>query len=158
MTRSFYKSIYLFLQVTIILNIAMFKEPDLDDVFYPKWAVGLGWIIAMAPIITIAGWAMYIFCTTGGYEVRCCSLIKKILKVLILKQLIIFHTWQNRFLYLILIFRDCPFNLKVVVGVVERNVLSANLMDRNNRPPPFKLNGCSLTYKKGGIRDQIEVI
>ncbi|XP_033751807.1 sodium- and chloride-dependent glycine transporter 1-like [Pecten maximus] len=55
--------------LTIILNIIFFKEPDLDNVTYPSWAVSLGWLIAMFPVAAIVVLALYYFCRNGGFMV-----------------------------------------------------------------------------------------
>lgn len=58
----------LVIAITIIMNIAMYKEPDLDDVLYPEWAKSLGWLIAMFPIVVIPAWFLYKYCRIGGFE------------------------------------------------------------------------------------------
>lgn len=63
------------------MNIAMYKEPDLDDVLYPEWAKSLGWLIAMFPIVVIPAWFLYKYCRIGGFEVS----------TTIIKQLDIYH-------------------------------------------------------------------
>lgn len=55
--------------LTIILNIAMYKEPTMDDKKYPAWANSLAWLISMFPIVAIPAWFLYKYCTVGGFEV-----------------------------------------------------------------------------------------
>ncbi|KAJ8299477.1 hypothetical protein KUTeg_023537 [Tegillarca granosa] len=54
-------------RVTGVLNMIMYKEPDLDGVYYPEWAKALGWLIVLFPVLTIPGWFMFKYCTEGGF-------------------------------------------------------------------------------------------
>ena len=47
----------------------MFKEPDMEGKPYPRWAVSLGWLIAMTPIAVIIGFALFVYGRAGGYSV-----------------------------------------------------------------------------------------
>lgn len=58
------------LQFVLAFNIIMYKEPSLDGVYYPEWALSLGWMIVMTPIMLIFVWFLYLFCIKGGHEVR----------------------------------------------------------------------------------------
>lgn len=57
----------LIILVTGVLNMIMYKEPDLDGVYYPEWAKALGWLIVLFPVLTIPGWFMFKYCTEGGF-------------------------------------------------------------------------------------------
>ena len=72
------------LQITIVMNIVMYKEPDLDDVLYPEWGKSLGWLVAMFPVVVIPAWFMYKYCYTGGFKVS--SIIKKINYPMVFKE------------------------------------------------------------------------
>ena len=53
------------------MNIAFWKEPDLDDVTYPASALVVSWLIAAFPMVAIVGTFLYEFCyISGGYEVQ----------------------------------------------------------------------------------------
>lgn len=58
----------LVIAITVIMNIAMYKEPDLDGVLYPEWAKSLGWLIAAFPVSVIPAWFLYKYCHTGGFK------------------------------------------------------------------------------------------
>ena len=57
-------------QVTILFNIIYYKEPDSDGVAFPPWALTLGWLIALFPIVVIPVGFLYKYCTQGGWQVR----------------------------------------------------------------------------------------
>ncbi|KAL8614152.1 hypothetical protein ACOMHN_026369 [Nucella lapillus] len=54
--------------VTILFNIIYYKEPDYDGVPFPPWAIVLGWLIALFPILVIPVWFLYKYCTEGGWQ------------------------------------------------------------------------------------------
>ena len=55
--------------VTIVLNIAMYKPPDMDGQLFPAWANSLAWLISMFPIVAIPAWFLYKVCVLGGYQI-----------------------------------------------------------------------------------------
>ncbi|XP_062617416.1 sodium- and chloride-dependent glycine transporter 1-like isoform X1 [Saccostrea cucullata] len=58
----------LVIAVTVLMNIVMYSEPDLDGQTYPAWAKSLGWLIVMFPIIVIPLWFLAKYCTDGGWK------------------------------------------------------------------------------------------
>ena len=57
-------------QITILLNMIFFKEPDLDGEFYPHWAIVLSWLIAMFPMFAMVAWFLFQYCyLDGGFGV-----------------------------------------------------------------------------------------
>lgn len=60
---------YFIMKVTIILSIAMYKEPDMDGQKYPALANSLAWLISMFPIVAIPAWFLVKYCMLGGYQV-----------------------------------------------------------------------------------------
>ncbi|XP_048729154.2 sodium- and chloride-dependent glycine transporter 1-like isoform X2 [Ostrea edulis] len=54
--------------ITVLMNIIMYAEPDLDGQTYPEWAKSLGWLIALFPIIVIPLWFLAKYCTDGGWK------------------------------------------------------------------------------------------
>ena len=61
-------------QITIVFNCIFYKEPNLDDYTYPMWAKGLGWMIALFPMLLIPIWFFWRFCRDGGFAV-CATLL-----------------------------------------------------------------------------------
>ncbi|ESO97683.1 hypothetical protein LOTGIDRAFT_104165, partial [Lottia gigantea] len=55
--------------VTILCNMILYKEPTFDDKPYPSWAVALGWLISLFPIVVVPVWALFKYCTEGGFTV-----------------------------------------------------------------------------------------
>ncbi|XP_076471518.1 sodium- and chloride-dependent glycine transporter 1-like isoform X2 [Babylonia areolata] len=58
----------LVIAVTILFNIIYYKEPDFDGVPFPTWALVVGWLIALFPILVIPAWFLYKYCTQGGWQ------------------------------------------------------------------------------------------
>ncbi|XP_014790773.2 sodium- and chloride-dependent glycine transporter 1 [Octopus bimaculoides] len=50
-----------------ILNIVLYKEPDLNGKEYPCWAKVIGWLIVALPISVIPTWFLYKYCSQGGF-------------------------------------------------------------------------------------------
>ncbi|XP_074660842.1 sodium- and chloride-dependent glycine transporter 1-like isoform X2 [Tubulanus polymorphus] len=55
--------------VTIAFNCFQYKPPSLDDYTYPEWAKGLGWMIALFPLLLFPAWFLYQYCRDGGWMV-----------------------------------------------------------------------------------------
>jgi hypothetical protein len=67
----------LFFQLTILFNMIFYKDPEQNDgVPYPGWALAMGWLIALTPVIGIPGWFLYKFCTGGAWQVSVQHVIK----------------------------------------------------------------------------------
>ncbi|KAK7098485.1 sodium- and chloride-dependent glycine transporter 1-like [Littorina saxatilis] len=59
----------LVISVTILFNIIYYTEPSQSDgVPFPNWALVLGWLIAVFPILVIPVWFLYKYCTEGGWQ------------------------------------------------------------------------------------------
>lgn len=41
----------------------------MSSYYYPGWAQGMGWVMAIAPLMLIPGWALFVYCKNGGFEV-----------------------------------------------------------------------------------------
>ncbi|XP_064603734.1 sodium- and chloride-dependent glycine transporter 1-like [Liolophura sinensis] len=54
--------------VIIIFSIIQYKEPHMSSYYYPGWAQGMGWLMAIAPLMLIPCWALFVYCKKGGFE------------------------------------------------------------------------------------------
>ncbi|XP_041367483.1 sodium- and chloride-dependent glycine transporter 1-like [Gigantopelta aegis] len=54
--------------VTIVFNIVLYKEPDLEGQGYPSGYLALGWIIVISSVILIPVWFLLKFCKDGGFQ------------------------------------------------------------------------------------------
>ncbi|KAL5007638.1 hypothetical protein ScPMuIL_016444 [Solemya velum] len=58
----------LIMLILVIFNAVMYEKPDLDNVPYPEWALAMGYLIVLFPIVVIPGWFLFYFCRKGGYR------------------------------------------------------------------------------------------
>lgn len=50
------------LAVVLAMNFAMYNEPTYEDYRYPGWALTLGIVIMVLPVVVIPLWCIYYFC------------------------------------------------------------------------------------------------
>lgn len=60
----------IFFQITVLMNIIMYTEPELDGQTYSDWAKSLGWLIVAFPIVVIPLWFLLRYCSDGGWKVN----------------------------------------------------------------------------------------
>lgn len=54
--------------ITVLMNIIMYTEPELDGQTYSDWAKSLGWLIVAFPIVVIPLWFLLRYCSDGGWK------------------------------------------------------------------------------------------
>jgi hypothetical protein len=57
------------LQGLLICGTVFYRVPMMGEYSYPNWAVGLGWLIGLFPILLLPLYAMYYGCRHGGLQV-----------------------------------------------------------------------------------------
>ena len=60
--------------ITIISNCAEYKPPTFDTgekeaYLYPDWALALGWLVTLFPMMLIVGFFAFRYCKDGGWLV-----------------------------------------------------------------------------------------
>lgn len=57
------------MQGLIVCGVIFYQMPTMGQYAYPAWAVGLGWLISLFPILLLPLYAIYYMCRHGGLQV-----------------------------------------------------------------------------------------